>query len=241
MVIQSIATATRDYRDLASSLFRDGFVSVTDLTNAEDIALIKEELLSLLEDMGDGKVDARSLGDESRAGGEAGIVEIASPSALRPRLLESLFFQRVERISRVILGPSARLGFDHFITKPPQSTAATAWHQDCAYKRITRSVRRLHWWLPLQSVTVENGCMQFVPESHLGPVLTHEPRSNGAHALKTNLPPEASTLACPLELGGATVHLPKTLHYTGPNNSKNARHAWIVQIGVRGWIPKIIW
>jgi Phytanoyl-CoA dioxygenase (PhyH) len=243
-VVHTIATnsaATEDYRDLASSLFRNGFVSLADLTNPEDIRVIEEELLSLLEDLGDGKIDVRSLGDGSRAGAEARIVEIASPSALRPKLLQSLFFQRAAQISRAILGPSARLGFDHFITKPPRSAAATAWHQDCAYKRITRSARRLHWWLPLQSVTTENGCMQFVAGSHLGPVLAHEPRSKGAHALKTNLPSGANALACPLELGGATIHLPKTLHSTGPNNSENARHAWIVQIGVRGWVPKIIW
>jgi hypothetical protein len=86
-VVQTIATnsaATEDYRELASSLFRNGFVSLADLTNPEDIRVIEEELLSLLEDLGDGKIDVRSLGDGSRAGAEARIVEIASPSALRP-------------------------------------------------------------------------------------------------------------------------------------------------------------
>jgi Phytanoyl-CoA dioxygenase (PhyH) len=228
---------SEDYRDLASSLFRDGFVSVADVTTVEDIRFIQEELLPLL---GDVKADVRSLGDMSCPGAEAQIVEIARPSALRPRLLQSLFIQRASQISRAILGSSARLVFDHFITKPPRSPAATAWHQDCAYKRITRSACRLHWWLPFQNVSVKNGCMQFVPESHMGPVLRHEPRSKGAHALRTNLPLGAHALACPLELGGATIHLPKTLHYTGPNNSENARHAWIVQIGIRGWIPTII-
>jgi ectoine hydroxylase-related dioxygenase (phytanoyl-CoA dioxygenase family) len=47
-------------------------------------------------------------------------------------------------------------------------------------------------------------------------------------------------VVCPLEAGGATIHLPKTLHYTGPNNTDTTRYAWIVQFGVRGWIPTIL-
>jgi hypothetical protein len=232
---------SEDYRELSSILFRDGFVSITDMTNADDIRFIRNELLSLLTARGADEVGVRDLGDAAISGPEGRIVEIASPSSFRPRLLESLFFRRAMQISCAVLGPSARLGFDHFITKPPHNQAATVWHQDCAYKRITRSARRLHWWLPLQGVTTNNGCMQFVPASHLGPVLAHAPRSRGAHALETNLPLDAEPVACPLELGGATIHLPKTLHYAGPNNGETARHAWIVQIGIRRWIPTVLW
>jgi Phytanoyl-CoA dioxygenase (PhyH) len=225
---------------LRSDLFRDGFVSIADITTADDIQSIRKEILSLLVDPAE-EPGVRDLGDTAATGCCARILEVASPAALRPRLLESLFFQRALHISRAILGPSARLGFDHVISKPPFNDAATVWHQDCAYKRITRSAHRLHWWLPLQDVTEANGCMQFVLASHLGPVLAHAPRSAGAHALKTNLPVGAEPVACPLKVGGATIHLPKTLHYTGPNNSDEARHAWIVQIGIRGWFPTILW
>jgi len=133
------------------------------------------------------------------------------------------------------------LQFDHCIIKPPFNNAATAWHQDCAYARpITLSARRLHWWLPLQEATRENGCMEFVPGSHLGRVLPHRPRSVHAHALQTRLPVDALPVACPLPVGGATVHLPKTLHHTGPNNSPAPRLAWIVQIGIKGWMPSVM-
>jgi ectoine hydroxylase-related dioxygenase (phytanoyl-CoA dioxygenase family) len=227
-------------RELNADLFRDGFVSLNHIADADDIRTIRTEILGLLTDRSVEEHKIRNLGDAATAVRDGTIFEIVSPSTLRPRLLESLFFQRALQISRTILGSSARLRFDHCITKLPHNVTATAWHQDGAYQRLTRSPRRLHWWLPLQDVNMDNGCMQFVPSSHVGPVLPHAPRSAGAHALKTNLPVDAVPVACPLDVGGATIHLPKTLHYTGPNNTDAARHAWIVQIGIWGWIPTFL-
>lgn len=227
-----------NFGELKAELFRDGFLSLNHITDADDIGSIREVIIDLLTDPS--LEPPKNLGDADTGGGGAKILEIASPSVLRPRLLESRFFQRALQFSRAVLGPAASLGFDHCITKPPFNATATAWHQDCAYKRITRTPRRLHWWLPLQDVNIQNGCMQFVRGSHLGPVQAHAPRSPRAHALQTYLPPGAVPVVCPLEAGGATIHLPKTLHYTGPNNTDTTRYAWIVQFGVRGWIPTIL-
>ena len=214
--------------------------SLNRITDANDIGLIRTEILSILNDCNVEQDKIRDLGDAAAGARDAQILEIVSPSTFRPGLLESLFFQRALLISRIILGSSACLRFDHFIAKPPHNMAATAWHQDGAYQRLTRSSRRLHWWLPLQDVNIDNGCMHFVPGSHLGRILPHAPRSAGSHALKTTLPVGAMPVACPLDVGGATIHLPKTLHYTGPNNTDAARHAWIVQIGIRSWIPTFL-
>jgi hypothetical protein len=227
-------------RKVGSDLFRDGFVSLNHITDANDVGSIRADILSILTDLGVEKDKIRDLGDGAASVRDARILEIVSPSTLRPRLLESLFYRRALLVSRAILGSSAYLRFDHFITKPPHNRTATAWHQDGAYQRLTRSSRRLHWWLPLQSVNMDNGCMQFVPGSHEGRILPHAPRFTGSHALKTNLPVGAMPIACPLDVGGATIHLPKTLHYTGPNNTDADRHAWIVQIGIRGWIPRLL-
>jgi phytanoyl-CoA dioxygenase PhyH len=225
---------------LSNELFREGFVSLSQVTSSDDIDFIRSELTSLLDDQTENRRLVRNLGDTVANGRDGRILEVVSPSALRPRLLESLFFQRALEISRAILGPSAQLRFDHSISKPPHNTAATDWHQDIAYRRLTRSPRRLHWWLPLQDVNIDNGCMQFVPRSHIGPILPHAPRSAKAHAIKASLPSNATPVACPLKVGGATVHLPKTLHGTGPNNSGEARHAWVIQIGIWNWFPSLL-
>jgi ectoine hydroxylase-related dioxygenase (phytanoyl-CoA dioxygenase family) len=233
---------TGNFEELRATLHREGFLSLDNVTDADDIQSIREDILGLLADRGGGLLRFNDLGDASSDSNEPSILEVIAPSAFRPRLLESLFINRALEISRAILGSSAQFRFDHCIAKPPYNEAATVWHQDCAYQRFDQRIRlshQLHWWLPLQDVTVENGCMYFVPGSHLGPVLAHTPRSAGAHALQANLPDDAVTVACPLRVGGATIHLPKTLHYTSANNSNAARLAWIVQFGVSGWVSWI--
>jgi len=246
MTSPAVCNSTLEWSDIGNcqklswQLFRYGFVALNNITNVDDINLIRAELLDLLDDHGGEKHEIRNLGDAVGDSRDGSILEVVSPSTVRPRLLESLFFQRALYVSRAVIGASARLRFDHFISKPPHNAAATDWHQDSAYRRLTRSPRRLHWWLPLQKVSIDNGCMQFVERSHLGPVQPHTPRRAGAHALRTELPTKAIPIACPLAVGGATIHLPKTLHCTGANNSDVARHAWVVQIGIPKWIPTFL-
>jgi ectoine hydroxylase-related dioxygenase (phytanoyl-CoA dioxygenase family) len=86
-------------------------------------------------------------------------------------------------------------------------------------------------WIPLQDVSLEMGCMEFIPGSHLGPVLPHHPRGHdaAAHMMVADGVDPASAVACPLRAGGATIHTPRTLHRTGPNRSEHPRLAWIVE------------
>jgi len=49
-------------------------------------------------------------------------------------------------------------------------------------------------------------------------------------------------VACPLRAGDATVHLPHTLHQTGPNMTDDARVAWILEFGLaRPCVPWRAW
>ena len=57
---------------------------------------------------------------------------------------------------------------------------------------------------------------------------------------RTTAPPPEDVVACPLQLGGATIHLPKTLHYASPNRSDERRLAWVVHFGVRAFPPTLL-
>jgi Phytanoyl-CoA dioxygenase (PhyH) len=84
---------------------------------------------------------------------------------------------------------------------------------------------------------IDNGCMQFVPGSHLARTC---PGACAARCCTSNKLAARRRAGCPLEVGVATIHLPKTLHYAGPNNTDTIRYAWILQIGIRDWIPTIL-
>ena len=207
--------------ELRSQLRRDGFAVVRDATNAGDVQAIRAAMVSIVAD-------------------DATVVDLTL--TLRPELLQSHFFRHASMISRQILGPAAKPYVDRLLIKPPHSTQASEWHQDGAHNRqlfgwiVTNSPRRLHWWLPLQPVNTNNGCMQFVAGSHRGRLLPHVPSRGG---LITTLPASAVPIPCPLGVGDATVHLLKTLHYAGPNYTDAPRYAWVLQFLGEGRIPTI--
>jgi ectoine hydroxylase-related dioxygenase (phytanoyl-CoA dioxygenase family) len=176
------------------------------------------------------------LGDDAQRRNKVQILEVDGVSDLAPQPRETQFFRQAFSTTQQLLGGGVELLYDHCIIKPPMNHKETAWHQDCAYfRRRMETRRRLHWWLPLQDVTRTNGCMQFVRGSHRGRTLPHVPVTERAHSLCTDLPKGADVICCPLRVGGVTIHLAKTLHRTGANETADPRMAWIVHLGLRGF------
>ena len=129
--------------------------------------------------------------------------------------------------------------FDHAIVKPPFNLRETAWHQDFAYNNRFSFSERLHWWLPLHDVTVDQGCMSFVRGSHRIGRLPRVRVGATSDALKTSLPEKAEVVSCPLKVGSATVHTQATLHCAGPNKTSAARYAFILQFERSTWATRL--
>lgn len=224
---------------LRATLGSWGFAAIDNMTEVQEIRTISMLIEQAIASKN--KMYMRDLGDNAEISDQPQILEIASPSKMAPELLKTKFFSRALMISQDVLGPDTELLFDHCIVKPAFNNTATAWHQDCAYgRKISFSSRRLHWWLPLQDATLDNGCMEFIAGSHLGRVLPHHLRSPRAHALQAQLPSDVKPTACPIPVGSVTVHLPKTIHGTGPNKTPVSRTAWILQLGIKGWKPALM-
>jgi hypothetical protein len=136
--------------------------------------------------------------------------------------------------------------FDMLIDKPPGHPHETPWHQDAAYAQMpwapagmTIPLEALQFWVALNDVDEENGCMHFVPGMHTKPLLVHHIAS-GDPAKENRLlaitDPSSvldlgSAVAVPLAAGGATVHSYGTPHYTPPNRSADRpRRAYIFTV-----------
>lgn len=134
---------------------------------------------------------------------------------------------------RSSLGLEAALYEMQLIYKPPRHGAATVWHQDEAYGPAPKALERVTLWLPLQDVGTWNGCMSFVPGTHRGRLRPHRPTGmafgDNPDVLQLEGAPAAETVvACPLAVGEATLHLPRTLHYSAPNASGDGRRALVM-------------
>jgi hypothetical protein len=215
---------------------RDGFLAIPAITTAEELDTLRgayDRLFDEARGWKDGSLF--DLVDVDRGAGLARSPQLINPSRFEPLLRDILFRTNALAMCRQLLGPKAALVFEHAIRKPPKVGAATAWHQDEAFYAAYTNYRAITVWMPLQTVTPENGCMLYVPGSHLEPLLTHrsignDPRIHGLEALGV---PTERAVPCPLPAGGATFHDCRTLHCAGPNLSDGPRRAYALGFGVR--------
>jgi hypothetical protein len=176
------------------------------------------------------------LGGTDEEGKEAALPQILSPTKYAPELAQGLFRVNALAVARQLLGPDVTPRGDHAIFKPAGVGAETPWHQDEAYWDPTQEYNSISIWMPFQEATIENGCLWFVPGSHRLPVMTHhsighDPRVHGLE-LDEGQTDLSGAVACPLEPGGVTIHLNRTLHYAGPNRSGVPRRAFIMGFGL---------
>ena len=216
-------------------LTQDGFAVVEDIATPKDIDVIRQVVRRVLASK---DVTFRELGERT---GTPQIQEVHDIFARAPEIQETDFFGRAKELSRSFLKTAdVFLNFDHVILKPPMSNRETAWHQDAAYvPRIYRFQRRVHWWLPLHDVTVEQGCMRYVPRTHHSTRMKHVAVGPTSDAIKTILPVGSTVIECPVRVGSACVHLPKTLHSSGPNTTQRSREAYILQFAARTRLPRL--
>lgn len=140
---------------------------------------------------------------------------------------------RFADVMEALLGPDIALWTVHLFYKPPQTGKRTPWHQDAKYwdmqPVVTASI-----WLALEPVDRENGCMEFVPGSHRGPLLEHHELDleTDRAALRLEIDQEVdpdSVIPVELNTGEASVHHSHLLHGAAPNTSGRSRNALVVR------------
>jgi len=227
----------------AQQFAHNGFLSIQSLTTPQDIARIRsllDPLFDRFDTLGERAVDIagpRVPGMAMRS------PEINEPVKLVPGLTQTLTYARCKRIARELLGVPVGYMFDHAIYKLPHNNASTAWHQDEAYSARVIPLRSVHFWIPLQEATINNGCMWFIPGSNLGGIRPHQVaavRTSGPNhkpagaTISTHDVDPTKAVACPLQVGSVTAHHPLTLHYTGANHTDEYRRVWILHFGAYG-------
>ena len=212
----------------------NGYLVVENLIDSETIASYRktyEDFISGTISVGGNRRDLKGEGGNSE---KEQIAQIMTPSRNYPALLDSAYYKNIAVIARALLGDDLELDFDMFISKPPHSAAPTPWHQDCAYWIDMPDKRAVSAWMPLDEATVDNGCMWYVPGSHLQPMRQHASTAkNGALICEGN---ESEGVAVPLKAGSVVLHHGATVHYSRGNSTNGPRRAMIVNLRPRKMI-----
>lgn len=218
---------------------RDGFLVLDSFLDAETLELLRGAYDEIISRKVRAEGDTR-LGDITR--------QVMHPSSADARFDDNAAVQTALQVSRQLLdAANVSRRFDMLIYKPAGHPHETPWHQDYAYETMPFAPAgtpippdSVQFWIPLDDVDNENGCMQFVP-GHADTVLEHKVASGSPEnkdRLLALVAPEkqvdlSTAVIAEIPAGGATLHGPGAVHYTGPNRSADRpRRAYIFNIGI---------
>ena len=147
-----------------------------------------------------------------------------------------LVFPLIDRLTRdarildaveVVLGPDLLLWGSGFFLKPPDTANFVSWHQDLTYWGLD-GTDEVSAWLALTPVTVENGCMRFMPGSHLDGIHEHTDTFGDDNLLTRGQVlaediDESKAVQVTLEPGELSLHHGRMFHASGPNTTNEWR------------------
>ncbi|MEU9210246.1 phytanoyl-CoA dioxygenase family protein [Streptomyces sp. NPDC048415] len=233
-----VDTDSRDIRE-------NGFVRLPALATGDALARLRRAVGRLEElahdrtvSTGDFVLEAPGIGGwaawQQGAGALTGVLR--SADRIHVHVPE---FDAVQRSLGLADGPVARAAggpgtlVNAFLwAKPPVVGSAKPWHQDMAFAPPgfgTQEHGVVTIWVALEPATPRNGCLEFLPGSHLLGLLPHtghrerlpgEPPLEGAvepHVADEHLPRAAEPVAVPLEPGSAVMFDGMVLHRSAPN------------------------
>ncbi len=214
---------------------RDGFVHLGGVLADDELAAIEATYERFLkrEIVVPGKDLCDMSGDYTRAFAQYSIVNVMLPRRYHPAWQGNLYEQRAASIAAQLHGPGMVIDYDQLLAKRPFKTDAVfEWHQDQAYWPVLPDPRTATCWLAIDDSTLANGCMRFVPGTHLFPIRPHRPLKGDrgdSHTLLTDVDPAQDEIRpVPIRRGDITVHNERVLHGSGGNSTAGWRRAYIV-------------
>lgn len=210
---------------------KEGYLEVKDLLSNQEV----EKYLKIYNDFLSNKINAAkfrvdlagsNIKVEKNVKQIEDITQIMFPSRVLPELLETILHQRSLSIAKQLLGKDMEMDFDMLIDKAPHTNTSTDWHQDNAYWIDMPDKRVVTCWVALDDITRDNGCLWYVPKSHLAPSRPHRPSGK-----LLNLVCDANEEeALPMEIkkGSCVLHHGGTIHYSRGNSTDSHRRAFIM-------------
>ena len=107
--------------------------------------------------------DRRELRQYFRVNGHV-VIPMLAEIARTPSIIDAV---------TTILGRNILTWSVELFIKEAQSDHIVSWHQDLTYWGMGETDGEVTAWIALSHVSIEAGCMRFIPGSHLGPILAH--------------------------------------------------------------------
>jgi Phytanoyl-CoA dioxygenase (PhyH) len=166
----------------------------------------------------------------STSSGAPTSIQLTNPSNYNAWLLETDYVRNATRVARQLL-PNCFLSCDFVLVKRAKVGSGTQWHQDEAYFDPKYDHATLTFWMPLQDVGPNDGCMIYVPGSPQMGVLEHRSLHGDPHTHAFECAVsfhQDQSVTVPLQAGDCVVHGQRTLHCSTNNESSVDRYAYLL-------------
>ncbi|WP_370232265.1 phytanoyl-CoA dioxygenase family protein [Cognatishimia sp.] len=194
----------------------NGFVAGLTAFSEEDAAELRKQVETLEQTHATG-ADGFDLGQFFRVNGHL-VIPLLSDVAKTPAIMDQV---------AAILGPDLLVWSVELFIKEPGTQSVVSWHQDITYWGMGETDEELTAWIALSDVSVEAGCMRFIPGSHKNKIVPHEDTFSEDNLLSRGQEiagiDESQAQHGPLKPGQMSFHHGRTFHASSPNNSDDRR------------------
>jgi phytanoyl-CoA hydroxylase len=206
----------------------NGYIQLNNVLSPAEVEILRGALARAVEDKNKYNLN---LGPRTDEGYTKVFLQMVNLWERYPVIEEYVHNVRVAELARRLTRSAfVRLWHDQALIKYPKESKPTVWHQDTVYWPMNE-MRGLSCWMALDDVTVERGCMWFIPGSHkLGPLPPVDLGNVPAESGEPGLPGQfrgAKPVAVELTPGSCTFHNGLTFHYAGPNITDIPRRAMV--------------
>ena len=216
--------------------WRDGVLVVENAVSAIQLSALRTEFQTWVEESRSHSSDYGETRDGRRrfdlqpghSAKTPGLRRVQSPEEV------SEAFESVMRNARTVdycadlIGPNIRFHHGKVNSKLPGSATAVKWHQDFPFQPMTND-DMITCLLFVDDVTLENGPLEVIPESHKGPLYSHWHDGVFTGAIDDAVidPQRDKIIKCTGKAGDVCLMHVNLLHGSAPNLSDKPRTLYI--------------
>lgn len=223
------------------SFFTDGFLAIKSISPPAEVAEIRRILADLIaRRAGEKEGSFFDTMESSTSSDGLKSIQLTNPSNYNAWLLKTNYVHNATQIAQQLL-PNCFLDCDFVLLKRAKAGLGTPWHQDEAYSDPRYDHGNLTFWMPLQDVGLNDGCMIYMPGTSQMGVLEHRSLHDDPHTHAFECAVDFShqqPVAVPLEAGACVVHGQRTLHRSTNNESPVDRYAYLLTFQVAPILSK---
>ncbi len=212
---------------------KDGFVIIDDFLNAEEVYVWRAAVDHAVEnrkgrkfphsDLKSGEADG--INDDAEYFGNV-FVQIINLWQTDEKMKELILDKRIGEMATILSeSDGIRVWHDQSLIKQPWANP-TSWHVDTPFWSFD-SREALSIWIALDDVTMQNGCLYFMPESQMDTKLEEPGIGANMGAIFNDYPKykDRKSTASVIKAGSCSFHNGLCLHAAGPNMTTGFRRA----------------